>query len=66
MGERGKKSRREDSLCLDKNIMLISTDGMRNTEKVHDSLIGFWQNVLGFFSPLTVPVCGSSSAVTKT
>lgn len=29
--------------------MLISTDGMRNTEKVHDSLIGFWQNVLAFF-----------------
>lgn len=49
VGERGKKSRREDSLCLDKNIMLISTDGMRNTEKVHDSLIGFWQNVLAFF-----------------
>lgn len=49
MGERGKKSCREDSLCLDKNIMLISTDGMRNTEKVHDSLIGFWQNVLAFF-----------------
>lgn len=49
MGERGKKSCREDSLCLDKNIMLISTDGMRNIEKVHDSLIGFWQNVLAFF-----------------
>lgn len=47
--------------------MLISTDGMRNTEKVHDSLIGFWQNVLAFFfPPLTVPVCDSSSAVTKT
>lgn len=70
MGERGKKSRREDSLCLDKNIMLISTDGMRNTEKVHDSLIGFWQNVLAsyFFSPLSlnIPVYGSSFPVTKT
>lgn len=67
VGERGKESCREDSLCLDKNIMLISTDGMRNTEKVHDSLIGFWQNVLAFFfPPLTVPVCACSSAVTKT
>lgn len=69
MGERGKKSPREDSLCLDKNIMLISTDGMRNTEKVHDSLIGFWQNVLAFFFHFpfsNIPVCDQSFAVTKT
>lgn len=70
MGERGRKSHREDSLCLDKNIMLISTDGMRNTEKVHDSLIGFWQNMLAsnFHPPLSlnIPVCGSSFPVTKT
>lgn len=71
MGERGKKKRREDSLCLDKNIMLISTDGMRNTEKVHDSLIGFWQNVLAvvfffsFFFVLNIPVWCCWSSVTN-
>lgn len=73
MGERRKKKCREDSLCLDKNIMLISTDGMRNTEKVHDSLIGFWQNVLAgcffrfffFLFLLTVPVCCNSSSITR-